>query len=432
MTTMKEYFLKIKGSAYERSFQCRIPDHQVIDEGVTTNRIKPNESYFDIHLAEIFLKDKRKYWVKYIPFVVASTELLHDNEMSEATREAIPFLLTRHILGPMEQYVGNEYVEYRNTRVAGPLPYMGDDVTFFLALYGTKSTDVTERLFEFVGKVIGVVEMGGLTPYLGVARNLKDCLSSLLNLNGTQKRLGSTDSFTDKAGDPRELRECYLAYINCPEQKVRQEELWVYDNRLYSGTRESHEPFQEYDYCLVRIDERRQRNFECLPFHRIWKQLEGLIFQGGHAEADVMFRHLAQAVAISPDLTKCHRTALQLAYKMDFETAVEHDNRLKGKLPKDLSPTRGPRTGLTPRGVLNRTAAIAERSGMSRSAGSALREMVQHWEEIPHLTDRPANFRLNDAILNDQVAALSRIAKIQEQDPEDLARVLAFEMVGSS
>lgn len=58
--------------------------------------------------------------------------------------------------------------------------------------------------------------------------------------------------------------------------------------------------------------------------------------------------------------------------------------------------------------------------------------MIQHWEEIPHLTDRPANFQLNDTILNEQVAALSRIAKIQEQDPEDLARVLAFEMVGNN
>lgn len=431
MLLLKDFLDKIRRSKYEPRFYTRIPDDHVLDERITANVVKPRESYFEVRLSEMFLRDKRRYWAQYIPFVVVLTEVLHDHETIEATREALPFLVTNHILGPVEQHVGDDQVEYRNTRVAGPLPYMGDDVDLFVALYGAKTSDVSENLFEFLGNVVSVVDVGGFSTYLSVARNLKDSLSSLLNIDGTKYRLGNRNSFTDREGNPRQFKECYLAYINCPEKDVKKEELWVEDDRLRIGTRKSHEAFSKYDYCLVRIDERKDRNHESLPFHKLWKQTEDLIIQRRHADADVMFPYLVQAVARSPDLTKRHRINLQLVYKMDFETAIEHNNRPKGRIPAELPPTRGPRTGLTPKAVLQRIASIAKKAGMPETVENSLWEISQRWDEIPNLKDRPQGFRLSGDMLNEQLEALSKITEIPDQDPEDLARAMAIEMVSA-
>jgi hypothetical protein len=308
---------------------------------------------------------------------------------------------------------------------------MGKDVDLFVALYGSRTSDVSEKLFEFLGNVVSVMEVGGLSAHLTVARNLKDSLSSLLNIDGTKYRLGTRDSFTDREGDPREFKECYLAYINCPENDVNKKDLRVKDHRLHIVTEESDKPFRKYDYCLVRIEERKDRNHESLPFHRIWKQAEDLVMQGRHAEADVMFWHLVQAVARSPDLTQDHRINLQLIYKMDFETAIEHYNKLRGKSPVELPATRGPRTGLSPKVVLQRTASIAKKAGISQTVENTLWEISRHWDKIPYLKDRSPGFRLTGVALNEQLAALSRITKIPDQDPEDLAKALAIEMVST-
>lgn len=431
MLLIKDFIGKIKGTISEPRFYCRIPDDHVLDEGITANVVTPKESYFEVRLSEMFLRNKREYWAQYIPFVVVLTEVLHDHETKEAKREALPFLVTNHILGPLEQQVGDNDVKYRNTRVAGPLPYMGDDVDLFVALYGARTSDVSQKLFEFLGNVVSLVGAGGFSTYLSVARNLKDSLSSLLNIKGTQYRLGTRDSLTNREGDPREFKECYFAYINCPEKDVKQKNLWVEDHRLRIGTLNSHKAFRKYDYCLVRIDEQKDRNHESLPFHKLWKQTEDLIIQGRHADADVIFLHLVREVARSPDLTKRHRINLQLIYKADFEKAIEHNNKPKGRIPTELAATRGPRTGLSPIAVLQRIASIATKAGIPETAENSFWEISKHWERIPHLRDRPQGFRLSGEMLNAQVEALSRIAEIPDQDPEDLAKAMTIEMVNA-
>jgi hypothetical protein len=431
MLLLKDFLEKIRRSTYQPSFYCRIPDYQVLDEGITANVVKPKESYFEVRLSEMFLRDKREYWAQYIPFVIVLTEVLHDHETTEATREALPFLVTNHILGPVEKHVGDDQVVYRNTRVAGPLPYMGDDVDLFVALYGVRASDVSEKLFDFLGNVFSVMDMGGFSTYLSVARNLKDSLSSFLNIDDTKYRLGTRDSFTNRDGDPREFKECYLAYINCPEQDVNKKDFWVKDHRLHIGTKESHEPYTKYDYCLVRIDELKHRNYESLPFHKLWKQTENLILMGGHEAAEVRLQHLMHAVASSPDLTQRHRNDLQLIYKVDFDAAIEHDKKLKGIIPAELSATRGPRSGLSPKAVLQRTASIAKKAGITPAIENTLWAVSQRLDEIPHLKDRGEGFRLSGAMLNEQLDALAKITEIPDQDPEDLARAWAIEMVST-
>ncbi len=408
---------------------CKIADSRVLDQETTDRIIKPGISYFEVRLSEMFLRDKRQYWAEYTPFVVVLTEFLHDHPTREAQREALPFLVSNHLLGQVENYINDDQIEYRNTRVAGPLPYMGDDVDLFVALYGAKRGDVSDKLFEFLGKVVDVVDRSGLSAYLNIARNMKESISSLMGINGTQYRLGTRESFSDRTGDPRQFKECYLAYINCPENKIKEENLWVKNNRLHFGTREANEPFRQHDYCLVRILERDRRNHEILPFHRLWKQTEELVLQGNHAEADVIFRHLVREVVRSPDLTRQHRIHLPLVYKVDFEVAVAQYNLLSGNYSYESMPTRGPRTALSPKAVLQRTASIAERTSLPKTVEINLREIAKRWDDIPYLKNRSKEFRLSGDIINEQLDFFSRIDAISDQDPEDLSRALALEMV---
>lgn len=430
MSLIGDLIDRIRSGTQVPRFYQRIPRDHVLDRGVTSEVIEPRKSYFEVRLSEMFLHDKREYWVKFIPFAIAVTEFLCNDDTLSVHRESVPFMVNNQLLGSKEQYVENNQVEYRNTRVAGPVPYLGDDIVLFVALYRAKVGDLSEKLFGFLGNLVGFFDVGCFSTYLEIGRQVKEGLSGVLNIEkALQYRLGQHDTFTDKPDDPSEFRECYLAYINCPEKAIKTDELWVKDHRLRVGSREANEPFRDYDYCLVRIDRRTTRNYEALPFHKLWKQVEDLVGQGRHDEADALFNYLAREVARSPDLTKTHRFEVQLGYAADKETVIQQYNKLRA--PGTLAPTRGPRTGLSARAVFQKTADLAEKAGISKGVARSLLDISEHWDRIPYLKEPGEGFKLTDDILNEQVRVLSSITQIGDEDPEDLAKAFAVATISA-
>ena len=429
MGTLKNFLNKIKSAQYEKKFYSKLDGSHVIDNGVSFNTIKPKSSYFQIRMSEVFLRDTRVYWANYIPLVVVLTEFMHENETKAAECEAIPFLLTNNMLASVEKYVKGNHIEYRNVNIAGPLPYMGDKINLFIALYGSKASDVADNLFNCLGHVINAVNGFGLSTYINMAKDLKEGLSSLLGINGTTYQMGCMDSFIEKTGDPNEFKECYLLYVNCPEGALEGKNFYIKNHRLYSGTPKNHEPFSSHDYVLVRIDEQKHCLYESLPFHRLWKRAEQCIIQERYAEADILFRQLVQEIASSPDLTKQDRINLQLIYKADFETAIEHYSNLKVNLPDHISKKRGPITGLDPKAVFQRAASIATQAGIPEVVEDSIRGILEHWDEIPYLKERPQDFKLNSKIIAQQLDVLSNISEITDQDPIELSRAMVLEML---
>ena len=68
---------------------------------------------------------------------------------------------------------------------------------------------------------------------------------------------------------------------------------------------------------------------------------------------------------------------------------------------------------------------------MPETVENTIWEISRHWDEIPHLKDRPQNLQLSGVMINEQLEVLSRVTDIPDQNPEDLAKALAIEMVNS-
>lgn len=434
MSFIKNLIDGITESVPVTRFYGRIPSGNVLDENVTSEIIEAGNSYFEIRLSEMFLRDKRHYWAGYIPFAVVVTEFTGDDEMMNVQRRSLPFIVGNQVLDSIEKYIENEHVEYRNTTVAGPIPYFGDKVDIFVGLWRVKVTNLTEKLFGFLGNLVSTFGLSGLSPYLQGAQVLSSGLGALLGIKEMEYRLGTRDEFTDNENDPNQFREGYLAFVNCPEISLQAADLWVKDHRLYFDNQEDKKVrFQQNDYCLIRIDKRLTRNYESLPFHKIWKQAKQLIWHDNIAEADALLMYLAREVAISPDLTNEHRFKVQLLYEANYEKEIERHNIIKEKRRREKpQATRGVRTGLTAKGSMEKLASMAERAGLSRKTRNGIQEIGRLWNAIPYMSERADDFELTDEVINQQLLALSTLPSVRREDAKELARALAIVTVSPS
>ena len=405
-------------------FYGRILDDHVLDEGFSSQVFEADEGYFEIRVSEMFLRDKREYWRGFIPFTVVLSEFIYNDK-----REVVPFFVGNQLLKSIERYIEGEHVEYRNTRVVGPVPYVGDDVSLFVGLFRAQVSDLSETLFGFLENIVTAFDITTLSTYLDIARPFTVGLAGLLGMKEIEPRICTRDVFNNKPDDFSQFKECYLAYINCPEDSIHPDKLWVKENRLFSGTdKEPTKPVRKHDYCLIKIDHLPKISFTTLPFHKLWKEAYGSIHQGNYLAADRIKLSLIHQVAMSPDIITHHRHQLIQAYEANFQKAIEtHEGSGRRHSSHTSAVTRGNRGGkdLSARAVIQKTAALAERVGFSKETRKGLLEISTNWDSIPYLKDRPEDFELNEETLNEQLNELEIISKIKNPDPKALADAIS-------
>jgi hypothetical protein len=418
--TLSSLFERVARSRSERRFYARVPDDHVRDQGAAPVDFVPDEAYFEIRLAEMHLRDKREYWAGYLPFAIVVSDFLYDG----AARR-VPFFVGNRILGEIEHDIGAGRVEYLNTRVAGPIPYLGDDVGLFVGLFRAQIDDLAKGLFDLVDSVVGVFDIGQVSAYLGLARAVTDRLADLLDIRAVQLRLGTREEIP--AGT---FRSGYLAYVNCPDTELDGRRLWVRDGRLLHGARQdAARAYTEHDFCLVQITHRTERgDYRKLPFHRLWTEAKRLVAQDKVEQADALLPRLMEELAASPDFTTADRFNLQLLFKSNYEAEVEHQARLRPGARAPETITRRGGGDLDARARMEKTAYVADRHGLAPEVPAALLDLRTHWRDIPHLAERPQGFELTDAALDEQLAALRRMLNGRTADPHDFAATIAFDI----
>lgn len=425
---------KVKGTPQVPKFYCRIPDDQVFEKDFTSQVLVRDKHYFEIRLSEMFLRDKREYWRGFVPLGVILSDFIFNRE-----RQTFPFLVGNQILDGMQKYVEWEYVEYYNTRVAGPVPFMGDDVGLFVGLFRSEVSDLAANLFNLVQTMIGTFDLGQLAPYLSMALTLEGGLKKLLGMEEVEYRLGNRDVFTDGGGapeNPQAFRNGYLAYINCPHDSLPREQLEVHDGHLFLKEGGELKRFRQDDYCLIKVDIITERSdFVVLPFYRLWEEVVDKIWQEDLIAAKGKFNEFAQQMAKSPELTRGHRHHLIELFRAHYDEEIDS---MRGKDRGDTPPppiTRGPSEILSPEASLQQTAKRVEEVGSpkEKAAVKGLNKLSRNLPAIPFLKERPQGFSWKydpqnreksetiNNLIKEQLRTTSQISEIEEPDPQALA-----------
>jgi hypothetical protein len=413
-------FERVLRSRSERKFHARVPDDHVLDDEATTVGFVPDEAYFEIRLAEMYLRDKREYWVGYVPFGILISDFLYDGAI-----RTVPFFIGNRMLGEIEREIEGGRVEYLNTKVAGPIPYMGDDVGLFVGLFRAQVDNLAKGLFDLVDSVIGTFDVGQVGAYLSLAHSVTDRLADVLGIPAVQLRLGTREEFVAAT-----FRSGYFAYANCPDSELDRRRLWVRDSRLLQGERaDALRPLAEHDFCLVRIAHRTERDdYRKLPFYRLWHEAKRLVSHDKVEQSDALLPTLMEELAVSPDFTTADRFNLQLLFKSNYEAEVEHRARLRPGTRAPATVTRHSGGSMDARARLEKTAYVADRRGLSPEVPAALLDLKAHWREIPHLEERSEEFELTDLVLAEQLAAIKKVMKGKAVDPRAFAATIALDI----
>ncbi len=410
------------------TFYGRIPESNVLDPVPDGGDFAAEPGYFEIVLAQMFLRDRRELWHTYVPFALVVVDFLYRDR-----RETAPFLVGNRLLGPVETAVEGQEVEYLNTKVAGPIPYAGDDVALFVGLFRTPARDLAKSLFDLLQSVVGTFDVAQISSYLTLARSMTDGLSDLLGAGEVELRIGTRDEFSSQPGSARAFRSGYLAFIN-RTTAAAPDRLWVKGNRLHAGPDpERAAPYREHDFCLVQINRRQQRNdYAKLPFHRRWLEARQFVARDNVEQARATLAALLEEVVISPDLTDADRFDVQLLYKSNFDAEVARRLRLTSDPAERRAVMRsgGGRRGveaLSPQAMASRAANVAKRLGLATEVRDALLDMRDGWQKIPHLSERPHHEELSEDVFRDQLRALRRIRRVPPAHAEALARTLVID-----
>jgi len=418
---LKEFLGILKSSTTIRKFYRRLPDDQVMDSDYSPQDFQVDQGYFQIKLSEMFLHDRREYWRKFLPVGLVLSDFFFQK------RETVPFLVGHHLLQDLEKTVKGQSVEYHNTQVAGPIPYRGGGLALFVGLCRVQVSDLVEELFSCLESLVKTLDVPPFSSYLTVAQPLYHGLKGLMGQSEVELRFGHRDNFTDQDGDLQRFRSGYLAFINCPEDAIPVQDLWVKDGRLQKGTRENHEHLTDYDYCLVKIEHLAERqDYESLPFFALWGEVKKILWSGAQALATSKLNDFLAQLALAPDLVTPHRHQLIQVFKANFDKEVEAYQIVKGIKPEAApTVTRGPKGILGPVAALQKTASLAKKAKFSPETITSIKDISSNWHDIPHLGEVSKSFQLTSEIINQQMQTFKERSPVAQPDPVALANAIA-------
>lgn len=297
-----------------------------------TSGFVPRATYFELRLSQMFLQYQREYWRDFIPMASMMTEFIFNG-----TRTTVPILIGPERLASAQQVARGDMVDYFNTRVAGPYPYQGDDISLFAGLFRIEVNNWAKRTLSLFETVAEAFDPTRLSSYINIARPLLTGLEGFLGMKEVEMRLGRQKSYMQQVDGaaPADnattdvLQPAFEVHIRAESSQfspAERRKFWVYENRLFYGDNENNiRPYSSADFMLMRFVPLATRNdFVTFDFHKIhWKKTEEFLAQGDEDSARQEFRLLAVGLARSEDIVDSQRRLLAEQYKKMYLEARE-------------------------------------------------------------------------------------------------------------
>ena len=299
----------------------RVRPDRVVDNAESSSSFVSRASYFEIRISEQFLQNRREYWNNYNPLVVTLCDFIYDTE-----RSTVPFVVGPELLSSIEQIDVGDRVRYLNTRVVGPIPYMGDDLAVFIGLFRTRTSPWAQHALGLIESVAAAFDPTKLSSgYLDIAGSILNGVEAMLGIGkDVDFRVGKRVAYTTPGtatGNP--LQPGYFVMLHANENEVDSRRFWVQDNRLFVGTSADRlSPYLDHDFVLWQLRALDNRDdFVTFDFHREWRKVQDRIWRGEASEDS--FRVVLHLLAINRDLIQSHRNRLMLEYRKLYQNELE-------------------------------------------------------------------------------------------------------------
>ena len=338
---LREFFQAVRHSPNVTWASFRIDPEHVLDEvglAPETDRFVAERTYLELRLLQMHLRDRRDYWQDFRPLGSFAVELLYDG-----SRRSVPIVVGPDLLEKCTTVGGKtDGVEYTNIRLAGPYPYVGDDVELFAGLYRLEAGNWAKSALSLLEVIGQVFDPTRLSTFVSVSAPLVDTVQRFLGMSEVEARLVTLRQFSQPPDEvpngwvapATTLHPGYEVWLRLAEETVdaaAQNQFWVREGRLWTGKEgQPLVPFREADFLLLRTIALTGRgDFTTFGFHRDnWPQITEAIWNGQPEEAERHFRILATELAESKDITRPHRGALLVHYRNAMTEESEQYERV--------------------------------------------------------------------------------------------------------
>lgn len=272
------------------------------------------DCYLEVRLAQLHLRHQRDWWREFLPLASVVTDV-----QFRGARTSIAYLSGPATLKDQLDGVSGQ-VDIYNKRVAGPIPYAGDDVGLFVGLCRTKTVDWAQRTFEVLEDVAKALDVTRISSFVTVSGPLMQGLESLLGMDKTELRIAVDQDLV--LGGDHSLVPGWQAMF-APDARLDGASLGVLGDRLHVWRPDRNEwaPYLASDFVLVHLRSLDSRDdYEGFEFHRVyWPRVQDRVWDYQFDAAHKAFEALMSSLMQCTDLTRRQRGNLFASYRTWFE-----------------------------------------------------------------------------------------------------------------
>ncbi len=309
---VKELWNKLKNSPGIKHLYFQIDHENILDDNENLKgQFDLGKHYFEVRIVSHFLKDRREYWNNYNPLTVVLTEFSY-----AGAKHTIPFVVGPKLLSKLEQVNDSHEVSYYNTRVVGPTPYNGDQVSLFTGLFRMKTKNWALQALNLLQSVATTFDATKLIKYVDISSPILQGLEGFLGMEDMELRLAQRTEYSDASLDtPNQFRPGYWVMIRSKNQ-LDSSHFFVKNNFLYTKNDQGKlTSFRSNDYIIYSIEKLENRtDFSEFEFHRKLPKIKEAIWDGNGSKAKEVFHTMLYEISISEDFTQIQKNKLQVFY----------------------------------------------------------------------------------------------------------------------
>jgi hypothetical protein len=328
MTAIDAIWDGIKGWFAQNATQCVCTDipRERTDLKGPSDALVPLRSYVRLWLTDMFLAKSRNWFIDQYPAVHTSIGLRFGPETVKIS----------HVTDGSGQVGPGNFVEYALTDL---IPFSGGIVEIQSGLLALKGTNYLQGSIGILKDFSSLVA-APLGQTLDIAEKVSSGMQTLFTGGAGAVSLAFHKQYVSAGGGGggNELRPGYIALISATGRQIDPEKLSVKGSKLhYARDGKAAEPLEGFDYMLLRIEGRADRDNWRMP--NIEEPLNQAIKATVEGDEEKAKQYLTAALAViwqSPDLAVSDRRRVADAVKAELADIAGQPRGATSAVPRSL------------------------------------------------------------------------------------------------